>query len=328
MNTEIKNRFLTKYKNFEVGSNTYIQYDNQIKKLYGYVKGKEKVESERELINKIDGFMMEGFYYYLQEQKYRLSTINTVTICIKDYFKYLCDMHIIEKNYADILKKPKQKEIKLDKKEKDTLTVNEMKKIIECSYIRSKGERNFDFNSSRDRFLIALLFTTGLRISEALSIRLDWIEEVENIGLMINIPKKYVKNNMDKRVPIVDSIKSFYDEYIIERNKIKLKGKKLLFLSANGIKFDKNNSNSSINKLIKKAKIEEKHISNHCLRHSLTRQLVSNRVDISLIKKILGWNDDDISGIYSGDASDPTYDDVKMSVCDLFKNVKIKKHII
>lgn len=220
------------------------------------------------------------------------------------------------------MKKYKLKEVNLNKKQKDTLTINEMKKIIECSYIRKKGERKFEFNSARDRFLITLLFTTGLRISEALAIRLDWIENVEGIGVMINIPKEFVKNDMDKRVPLVNSIKKFYDEYMIERNQIKLEDKKILFVSSNGKNLNCKDANIILEKLLSKAKIEEKNISVHCLRHSLTRILISNRIDTSLIKKVLGWmENDDIIGVYSGNASDTTYDSAKLSVCDLFKDI-------
>lgn len=322
MDCNIKDRFLTKYKNFEINDNNYKQYNNQIAKLYGFVKEKFNIDNEIELIKKIDGFVMEEFYYYIKDQGYRFSTVNTIIICLKDYFNYLCDIHVIEKNYADVMKKYKLKEVNLNKKQKDTLTINEMKKIIECSYIRKKGERKFEFNSARDRFLITLLFTTGLRISEALAIRLDWIENVEGIGVMINIPKEFVKNDMDKRVPLVNSIKKFYDEYMIERNQIKLEDKKILFVSSNGKNLNCKDANIILEKLLSKAKIEEKNISVHCLRHSLTRILISNRIDTSLIKKVLGWmENDDIIGVYSGNASDTTYDSAKLSVCDLFKDI-------
>lgn len=323
MECNIKDRFLTKYKKFEMNDNNYKQYNNQITKLYNFVREKIVVDNEIELLKQIDGFLMEEFYYYIQDKKYRFNTVNTIIICLKDYFNYLCDIHVIEKNYADVMKKYKPKEVNLDKKQKDTLTVNEMKKIIECSYIRKKSERSFDFNSSRDRFLMALLFTTGLRISEALEIRLDWIENVEGVGIMINIPKEFVKNHMDKRVPLVSSIKRFYDEYITERNKIKLEDKKILFVTTNGKQYCSKNARESISKLVDKAKIEEKHIVPHSLRHSLTRQLISDRVDVHIIKKTLGWSEeDDIIGVYSGSASDKTYDETKMSVCDLFKDIK------
>ena len=322
MECNIKDRFLTKYKKFEMNDNNYKQYNNQITKLYNFVREKIVVDNEIELLKQIDGFLMEEFYYYIQDKKYRFNTVNTIIICLKDYFNYLCDIHVIEKNYADVMKKYKPKEVNLDKQQKDTLTVNEMKKIIECSYIRKKGERSFDFNSSRDRFLMALLFTTGLRISEALEIRLDWIENVEGVGTMINIPKEFVKNHMDKRVPLVSSIKRFYDEYITERNKIKLEDKKILFVTTNGKQYCSKNARESISKLVDKAKIEEKHIVPHSLRHSLTRQLISDRVDVHIIKKTLGWSEeDDIIGVYSGSASDKTYDETKMLVCDLFKEV-------
>lgn len=322
MEYNIRDRFLTKYKKFEIGDNNYKQYSNQITKLYGFVKEKFDIDNEIELIKRIDGFIMEEFYYHIQDQKYRYSTINTIIICLKDYFNYLCDIHVIEKNYADVMKKYKLKEVNLNKKQKDTLTVNEMKKIIECSYVRKKGERNFEFNSARDRFLISLLFTTGLRISEALAIKLDWIENIEEVGLMINIPKELVKNNMDKRVPLVNSIKKFYDEYMLERNKIKLENKKILFVSSSGKKICGKDVNISIEKLVKKASILEKNITAHGLRHSLTRQLISNRVDVPIIKKTLGWSEEnDIIGVYSGNASDKTYDETKMLACDLFRDV-------
>lgn len=316
---EILERFLVGYKNFKVDSNSYITYKTHIKKVYDYYMRKKRYTDEVDMLKKIDIDSIEKFFIDLKMSgKYKPSTFNLIRSANYEYFKYLKESrHLLDVNVIDVVSSYSLGDIKETKKEKDILTVDEMKKLLNAVNIRVKGQRNFEFNSARDIFLYSLLFTTGLRISEALSIRLDWIENTCN-GIMINIPRKFVKNNIDKRVPIVDSILRYYHDYTIERNSIeeKIKDKQLVFLSPNGKKLNTTDINDGLRKNIDKTKID-KHLSCHSFRHSLTQQLITNGVDDSIIYKILGWTEKGVISNYSGTASNPIYDEIKHKVCNI-----------
>ena len=316
---EILERFLTGFKNFKVDSNSYITYKTHIKKVYDYYIRKNHYTSEVDMLKKIDIDSIEKFFIDLKmSEKYKPSTFNLIRSANYEYFKFLKDnKHLITVNPIDVVGIYSLGDIEESKKEKEILTVGEMKELLKSVNARVKGQRNFEFNSARDTFLYALLFTTGLRIEELLNIRLEWIEKTK-FGLMINIPKKIVKNNIDKRVPIVKSIMRYYHDYLIERDNIKekIKEKNFLFISANGRKINTTDINDGLRKNIDKAKID-KHISCHCFRHSLTRILTTKEVDNSIIYKILGWVENGIVGKYNGKASDKIYDELKHEVCNI-----------
>lgn len=316
---EILERFLTGFKNFKVNSNSYITYKTHIRKVYDYYMGKNYYSSEIDMLKKIDIDSIEKFFIDMKiSGKYKPSTFNLIRSSNYEYFKFLKEnRHLIEVNPIDVVSSYSLGDIKEAKKEKEVLTVGEMKKLLNAINIRIKGQRNFEFNSARDVFLYSLLFTTGLRISEALEIRLDWIEKTCN-GIMINIPREFVKNNIDKRVPLVKSVERYYHDYLIERDSIKekIKDKQILFLSSNGKKLNTTDTNDGLRKNIEKSKIE-KHLSCHSFRHSLTRILISNGVDDSIIYKILGWSQKGIISNYSGTAVDNTYDKIKHDVCNI-----------
>lgn len=311
--------FLIGYKNFKVGSNSYITYKTHIKKVYDHYMRKNHYTNEIDMLKKIDIDSIEKFFIDLKiSGKYKPSTFNLIRSANYEYFKFLKDnKHLITVNPIDVVGIYSLGDIEESKKEKEILTVGEMKELLKAVNVRVKGQRNFEFNSARDTFLYALLFTTGLRIEELLNIRLEWIEKTK-FGLMINIPKKIVKNNIDKRVPIVKSIMRYYHDYLIERDNIKekIKEKNFLFISANGRKINTTDINDGLRKNIDKAKID-KHISCHCFRHSLTRTLTIKEVDNSIIYKILGWVENGIVSKYNGKASDKIFDELKHEVCNI-----------
>ena len=316
---EILERFLTGFKNFKVDSNSYITYRTHIKKVYDYYVRKNYYSSEVDMLKKIDIDSIEKFFIDLKMSgKYKPSTFNLIRSANYEYFKYLKEnRHLIEINPIDVVSAYSLNDIEESKKEKETLTVIEMKELIKAVNTKVKERDGFDFNSARDTFLYTLLFTSGLRVKEALNINLSWIEETE-VGLMINIPKKFVKNKIDKRNPIVNGIREYYYNYLEKRNEIKedIKDKNILFVSKNGFKLATTDVNYGLIKNMKKTNID-KHISSHCFRHSLTRILKLNKVDQSMRYKILCWSEKDIESKYSGKPSDPIYDKIKHDVCNI-----------
>ena len=181
----------------------------------------------------------------------------------------------------------------VEKTEKVCLSLEEINKL--CYQIQTenvKGRKNQSYLKLRDEFIYKLLFTTGLRFSEMYYIQLDWIEEYRDHAF-INIPAVYVKNKIDKRVPITNQLINLYRDYIDERSKINIKedSKNYLFLSANGRKINKNHDNDFNTNLRKRALAAgiNKHITIHGFRHSFSTQTNLQGKDKVLINAVGGW---------------------------------------
>lgn len=318
METNIKDRFLMKFKKEQ----TIRTYNTQIEMFYNYIESTlgKKIDTDENLLKSLNFDLVENYFYYIdRETDYKKATINLKIEVIREFFEYCTkrkDLGIMEYNYADTIDQYSQEEVKKDKKKKYIPTATEVKRILDKTYEEKYDSREWEFNSARNRFLVALLSSTGLRINEALNITMKDIETV-NGGYMINVDALGVKNEMNKRVPVPESIVKYFEEYRVQRMIMKEKfDTNLLFFSIRGNKLDVANVNRFLREITQEAGLKEK-ISCHCFRHFLTSQLKSKGVDSSIIYKILGWSEKGIDSNYDGEADDKRYDSIKLKVCNV-----------
>jgi len=316
MNTEIKDRFLRRFKK-EKSKTTY---NTNINMFYRYILGKKFFDTDEELLKTISFKDVEDYFYDMEEDgKYKKSTIKTKIIILREFFKYAIDNDIMKKDLTKPipLKQYSYNEIQEDKIQKYIPTIQEVKKLIETTYLSEPDCRCEDFTNARNRFLIALLSCTGVRIDEALGIEMHDIESVNDGCYMINIHGSRVKNGKAKRVPIPQGIIKYFEEYKVQRM---IRNEKfnstLLFFGIRGKKLSGNKINDAIDKYSQRANIDN-HITNHCFRYFLTNYLRSKGYDIGLVYKIMGWSEKGIITNYHGKATSKTYDELKLKMCDV-----------
>lgn len=299
---------------------TCIGYESDIRLFLEDISKKKSIEDEEELLKSISNDDVEDWIEFREKnenskEKYSLNTLNRKIISINLFFTYL------KENKGLISRNPFNNVSifdpnKIEKKQKDILTLEEVKKMIAETYIKKSTDRCFYFNSARIRFIIALMVTTGLRISEVLNISLQDIEAVSD-GYMININKEKVKNDMDKRVPITGIVVEYYNEYLEERTKLKkIIDKDVLILSSRGKSIDRKITERDIKKYLDRVGID-KEINNHSYRHIFRTSLTKKNINESLICIIGGWSRKNLSmsAIYTHDTKD--LDKEKMEACNI-----------
>ena len=192
---------------------------------------------------------------------------------IKSLFKYLVNENISRVNISNSIKIPK-----IDKKLPNHLTIDEMKVFFE------KTLKVIDI-SSRDLLVIDLLYSTGIRASECVSIHIDSIDLDKKTILVEGKGRKtriVVFGNKTKQ-----NILKYLDGKLIKNNEnylfpSKMKKKKL-----------KNNYITTrtiyniVKKYIKFVSNNEK-LGPHSLRHSFATHLLQNGSDLMAIKDLLG----------------------------------------
>lgn len=143
----------------------------------------------------------------------------------------------------------------------------------------------------RDRAILELMYSSGLRVSEAVSI------EVKDIDLDSGIVTTTGKGNKTRRVPIGSSAVEWLKSYLALRQKKENVGVSNLFVTAGG----KPTTRQAIFLFIKdyaaKAGLED--VSPHTLRHSFATHLVQNRADIRSVQQMLGHVDISTTQIYT-----------------------------
>ena len=322
METTILNNFLDEYLQGEKGrrKNTLHSYKITINQLYNYFQEKYNINNEPELIKKITRLDLNNYILDLKSN-YKIPTINSKIGCWKSYWRYLKIFNYVDENITKSIEmlidiKTEEEDLYMmenDINKKEILTKDELHKALKATYIKKQGERQFELSSTRNRFILALTNTTGLRIHEVVNAKFTWLSELEG-GYMLNIPSAFNKNKVNKRVPITDVVWKYYNEYLEERNKLNIKeeNKQYIILSNRGKQYDGGNWNKTLAKIMKKANID-KHITSHCGRHYFTTECINNNKNKNILYGIGGWKQKGVP--YQNYLHSKQQDKEKIEVC-------------
>jgi integrase/recombinase XerC len=139
-----------------------------------------------------------------------------------------------------------------------------------------------DFEGIRNKLIIDLFYTTGIRRSELIGL------QTNNIDLNNNQIKVLGKRNKERIIPILPIISQQIKKYLNQLSDIEnIKDKSYFFLLLNGVKLN----NSFVYRLINDyfSNVSEKvKKSPHILRHTFATQLLNNGADLNSVKELLG----------------------------------------
>lgn len=200
---------------------------------------------------------------------------------LRGFFEFLVKKAYISRSPMDSIEGPK-----LGRYLPDVLTVPEVTELIEI-----EPKDNFSF---RNRTILELLYSSGLRISELVALK------IENINLDAGLVKVMGKGSKERTIPLNDFTLEFLEKYIKDIRPGMLKGYQMdaLFLNNHG----KILTRQAVFKMIKKRGEEiglKKNISPHTLRHSFATHLLQNGADIRFIQELLGHSDVATTEIYT-----------------------------
>ena len=185
-------------------------------------------------------------------------------------------------NYAILNKKVKNSMIfqlsspKLPKTLPRPLSYNQIQKLI-----RKIDEEKNSFVKARNKAFIIILWGTGLRISEALSLNTD---QIKNEYLTI-----LGKGSKERLIPIIPQVKKVLTEWILERSKFQKSENKSLFINFNGKKITSRYFQNFFSKIRNELDLDI-NFTPHSLRHSFATDLLRNGVDLRSLQLLLGHN--------------------------------------
>ena len=211
------------------------------------------------------------------------SSINRAISSIKNYFKYLSDNKFILKDPTKDIESSKQ-----NKKLPIVLSVDEINQILSSFKLNKKNE-------VRDKAIISILYSCGIRVSELIDLNLT------NFFTSEEIIKIFGKGNKERIVPIGQIAKNELLNYIDNvRPNYARKGnsKGALFLSNRGVKI----SRKTVWDIIKKSAIKsgiKKNISPHTFRHSFATHLLEGGAGLRVVQELLGHSSISTTQIYT-----------------------------
>jgi len=146
----------------------------------------------------------------------------------------------------------------------------------------------------RDRAILELLYSTGVRASELCNLALNDLD-LNGRELRIN----QGKGRKDRIVPLGEIARDFLELYLREsRPKLSAIGQDFLFVSKNGRKLTRGSLKELVQKHAQKAGLKKK-LSPHGLRHTCATHLLKGKADIRQIQTLLGHRSIESTQVYT-----------------------------
>jgi integrase/recombinase XerD len=238
---------------------------------------------------------IKDYLAYIKKGETSERTLAHNVSVIRTFYKFLLTLKIIERNPTEFLELPK-----LRKKLPTVLSKEEVEKLLDIDLT--------DCYSYRNKAMLELLYSTGLRVSELVNLELSNID-LENCTL-----KTIGKGNKERIIPISDYALYYVEKYINEyRGSMLKKG-------VNNYVFINNHGNvmtrQGFFKIIKKLAVEKNiktPISPHTLRHSFATHLLDYGADLRSIQEMLGHSNLSTTQIYTHVSSEHLKDNYNSS---------------
>ena len=294
MNKQIEDAFTNWLGNLKevrnLSDNTLISYKHDVKSFIEFISTHTGSEVSIKYLNDMKISDFRSFLSYLRNKDISSTSIARIISSLKSFFNYLLNTNLIESTVVQSLRTPKQKK-SLPRPISSELAIETIKHAQDMEKEKWIGMRN--------KSILMLLYGCGLRISEALNLNFEDINE--NDYLIIK-----GKGNKERMVPLMDYVKNDIENYIHECPKNFMKddplfvGKRLDRLSPRIIQYvlEKIRHNLSLPETA----------TPHALRHSFATHLLDSGGDLRTIQELLGHSSLSTTQKYTKVETEKLYD--------------------
>lgn len=228
----------------------------------------------------------------VRSEKEKTTTIAHNLTVIKNFHEYLVKEGLVKKDASEFIERPK-----LRKSLPKTLSMEDVDKLLDIEL-----KTVFDY---RNKAMLELLYSTGLRISEAVNLTTRDIDFINCVVRCIG------KGNKERIVPINDYSLQYIKLYYERRDKLlKNKVSDYLFLNNHGTKLTRQGFNKILDGILKEKNIT-KQITPHMLRHSFATHMLNGGANLRSIQMLLGHSDISTTMIYTHVAKEKVKNDYK-----------------
>ncbi len=252
----------------QASENTVQSYRRDLMQMITYLEEKEIREAA-----KVTKTSLHGYILHMEEQGKAATTISRMMAAMKAFFNYECMQACIRRNPAESLHAPK-----VEKKAPVVLSVDQVSALL----AQPSGQTPKEI---RDKAMLALLYATGIRVSELIGIQMEDINM--NIGFLV-----CRDGERERTIPFGRSAKAALEEYLEHARNELLRGREsdYFFVNCTGGAMSRQGFWKIIKYYGEKAGIEED-ITPHTLRHSFAAHLIARGADMRAVQTILGHSD-------------------------------------
>ena len=275
MNAKLIDQFIDFYwLTTGASKNTLSAYRSDLKIFSQWLNETSLIEVNKKLI--------QDYFLYRQSTKISSSTQSRVLTCLHSFYQFLLDNNLINTDPTEQLSYPK-----LEKKLPVFLNIQEVEKLLEAPNSSS-------LFGQRDRAMLELLYSCGLRVSELINL------SYHNINIKEEFIRIHGKGNKERILPMGEIAIEYLTSYESNSRPILLKNGQSdsYFLSNRGKAMSRQNFFYIIKAYATQAGID-KPLSPHSLRHAFATHLVQKGADLRSVQLMLGHSDISSTQLYT-----------------------------
>ena len=275
MNANLIDQFIDFYwLTTGASKNTLSAYRSDLKIFSQWLNETSLIEVNKKLI--------QDYFLYRQSTKISSSTQSRILTCLHSFYQFLLGNNLINTDPTEQLPYPK-----LEKKLPVFLNIQEVEKLLEAPNISS-------LFGQRDRAMLELLYSCGLRVSELINL------SYHNINIKEEFIRIHGKGNKERILPMGEIAIDYLTTYESNSRPILLKNGQSdsYFLSNRGKAMSRQKFFYIIKAYATQAGIE-KPLSPHSLRHAFATHLVQKGADLRSVQLMLGHSDISSTQLYT-----------------------------
>jgi len=261
-------------------NNTISSYLSDLKSFNNFL------EENKISFKKLNSKHTKLFFRNLSDKKFSPRTIKRKFASLSSYFSFLLEKKVIKDNPLNGIFIPK-----IPKRLPEILTVNEINNIFS---VAENGKNKV--LSIRDRCILEMLYSSGLRVTEVCDLKLN------NIQFDLDLIRFFGKGDKERIIPLTYYARKWLDNYIKNSRRIlsSKSNKKTnhVFLSNNGLPLTRMSVWRQVKKYVDLAGITKK-ISPHTFRHSFATHLIDGGANLIEVQALLGHADISTTEIYT-----------------------------
>ena len=245
------------------------------------IKFSNYIKRQAIFLNQVTAQIVEEYSQILLEQGKSPATVTRAISSLKSFFNYVRELEIVPENPIDNVVF-----IKAERKLPNILTGEEVELFL-------KQPDNSDIKGIRDRTMLELIYATGIRVSELVSMDISSLDLTNRV---IYCGKREKQRSIPLLAETVQQLNLYLKRsrpHLINRSE-----EPALFVNMNGERMSRQGFWKLIKYYREKAGIQAE-ITPHTLRHSFAAHLLENGADIHTVQEMMGHSDISSTHIYA-----------------------------
>lgn len=266
---------------YNYSHNTIAAYKNDLSQFVKFLQNGKHSDVDR--WRDITYDIVDEYVTYMKNQPYASSSVARKVAAVKSFFNYLHSRNLIAENPTTEVDSPKVK-----KRLPKTLSSEDVEKLLEAP-TQKKTPKNL-----RDTALLNLLYSTGMRVTEVVSLQLDDVDLEDNVLFCPG------KDDTVRELPFDDYTKDILETYLEDGRPylVKDKDETAMFLNHRGQQLTRQGLWLIIKAYAKKADLSAG-VTPHTLRHSFAAHKLNSGSDLQEVQKLLGHANISTTQIYT-----------------------------